>query len=120
MHAHNAAAPPRPEPAWTPSCPGHPKDAPAVVPPVIPARVPAPNPGYPQPAARSPQSTPRLSRHSTRRVTPACPAGTTTRSPTGYPITYDESKPVHDVTSVKEAFDVNQTIHGTVPGIPAA
>jgi hypothetical protein len=24
------------------------------------------------------------------------------------------------VTSVKEAFDVNQTIHGTVPGIPAA
>ena len=24
------------------------------------------------------------------------------------------------MTSVKEAFDVNQTIHGTVPGIPAA
>src|ERR1035441_3211091 len=23
------------------------------------------------------------------------------------------------MTSVKEAFDVNQTIHGTVPGIPA-
>ena len=23
------AAPPRPEPTWTPSCPGHPKDAPA-------------------------------------------------------------------------------------------
>ena len=33
------AAPPRPEPAWTPSCPGHP-DTPAIVPPAIP--VPSP------------------------------------------------------------------------------
>jgi hypothetical protein len=32
----------------------------------------------------------------------------------------DESKSVRHVASVKEAFDVNQTIHGTVPGIPAA
>ena len=40
------------EPAWTPSCPGHPKDAPAVVPPAI--RVPARNPGNPQPGKAGP------------------------------------------------------------------
>jgi hypothetical protein len=44
-HAPNTAAPPRPEPAWTRSCPGHPKDAPAIVPPVTSARVPARNLG---------------------------------------------------------------------------
>ena len=38
--------------AWTPSCPGHPKDAPAVVPPAIPA--PARNPGNPQPGKAGP------------------------------------------------------------------
>src|SRR5271165_5512782 len=78
------AAQPRPEPAWTPSCPGPRKDAPAVVPPVINARAPARNP---RPTG-IPQSIPRLSRHTTPRVTPPCPAGTTTRSPTGSPITY--------------------------------
>jgi len=43
-------APPRPEPAWTRSCPGPRKDAPAVIPPVTSARVPGRNPGNPQPA----------------------------------------------------------------------
>jgi hypothetical protein len=50
LHAPATAAPPRTEPAWTRSCPGHSKDAPAVVPPAIPAgaKVPARNPGSPQ------------------------------------------------------------------------
>ncbi len=47
----NPYSQPRPEPAWTPSCPGHPKHAPAI-PPAIPAgvQVPARNPSDPQPA----------------------------------------------------------------------
>ena len=60
------AAPPRPEPAWTRSCPGHPKDAPAVVPQAI--RVPARNPGNPQPA-----KPPMPFRHMPPRVTSPCP-----------------------------------------------
>ena len=65
------AAQPRPEPAWTRSCPGHPKDAPAVVPPATSPRVPARNPA-------SPQSRPIALRHMTPRVIPSCPAGATT------------------------------------------
>src|SRR6266702_5709368 len=64
--APNTAAPHRPEPAWTRSCPGPRKDAPAVVPPGILARVPARNPG-------SPQSRPMPLRCMTPRVTPSCP-----------------------------------------------
>ena len=47
----HAGGRPRPEPG-TPSCPGHPKDAPAVVQPAIPA--PARNPGNPQPGKAGP------------------------------------------------------------------
>src|SRR6266702_1699497 len=64
--APNTAAPHRPEAAWTRSCPGPRKDAPAVVPPGILARVPARNPG-------SPQSRPMPLRCMTPRVTPSCP-----------------------------------------------
>ena len=62
---HGGSAPA--EPAWTRSCPGHPKDAPAAVPPVTSARVAARNLG-------SPQSRPISLRHMTPRFIPSCPA----------------------------------------------
>ena len=68
--AHGGAAPAGGR--WTRSCPGHPKDAPAVVPPVTSATV---------PTARnldSPQSRPIALRHMTPRVIASCTAGATT------------------------------------------
>ena len=67
---HGGAAPAGAR-ASTSSCPGHPKDAPAVVPPVTSARAPARNPG-------SPQSQPIALRHMTPRAIPPCPASATT------------------------------------------
>ena len=90
--AHTGGTAPA-EQAWTPSCPGHRKDAPAVVPPAIPA--PARNPG--QSAARQSRTTPL--RHMTPRVTPPYPADAITRSPTGSPITY-----VKVITSFRRWF----------------
>ena len=60
---HGGTAPA--EPAWTRSCPGPPKDAPAVVPPVTSPRVPA----QPPPARKAPSS-----RHMTPRVIAAAGA----------------------------------------------
>ena len=59
------------EPAWTPSCPGHPEDAPAVVPPAIPAR-----PVTPGNRSRQSRTTPR---HMTPRAA-AMPADAKTIS----------------------------------------
>ena len=66
---HGGTAPA--EQAWTRSCPGPPKDAPAVVPPVTSPRVPARNP-------RQPAKPTHSSRHMTPRVISSCPAGATT------------------------------------------
>ena len=83
------AAPRRPGPTWTPSCPGHPKDAPAVAPQVISARAPARNlPISPHPAKHP---TPLPSHDAESHF--VMPSGRQTRSPTGSPITYPERRP---------------------------
>ena len=105
QHAPTPAAPPRTESAWTRSCPGHPKDAPAVVPPAIPAgaKVPARNPG-------SPQSRPMPLCRMTPRAASSCPDGTTTRSPTGSPITTLDEYVTGAVLDARESPSVQEAL----------